>query len=143
MRTAARPLVSRTLMLTPDHVPPAVPGAPLAEIETAIESGDAGAMLRAWHAACLDALGTQRWEPMIAVGDAARRIGQATGFTIAFAAKARQAYQVALYRAHKQGSREGVMRAADGFRALGDREVVEQCAAIAERLVAGPEPRGA
>src|SRR5262245_35483312 len=103
-------------------------------VEDALGTGDAAAMLRAWHVACLDALGSQRWEPMLAVGDAAWRIGQATGFKIAFAAKARQAYHVALYRAHKQGTVAGVQRVGEAFAALGDREAVEQCATIAARL---------
>jgi hypothetical protein len=110
----------------------------MADVEAALRAGETAAMLRAWHAACLDALGSQGWESMIAVGDAALRIGEATGFTTAFAAKARQAYHVALYRAHRQESREGVLHAAEGFTRLGDREATEQCRAIAERLPAAP-----
>ncbi len=126
-----------SVMLTGGE-PPATAGARppagLDAIEEALGTGDAAAMLRAWHAACLDALGSQRWEPMLAVGDAAWRIGQATGFKIAFVAKARQAYHVALYRAHKQGTAAGVQRVGEAFAALGDRAAVDQCTAIAARL---------
>ncbi|MGH7392146.1 MAG: hypothetical protein ACREM3_22205 [Candidatus Rokuibacteriota bacterium] len=116
------------------------PAAGLEAVVEALETGDAAAMLRAWHAACLDALGSQRWEPMIDVGDAAWRIGQTTGFKIAFAAKARQAYHVALYRAHKQGSVAGVRRVGEAFQALGDRDAVEQCTAVAARLTERDHP---
>jgi len=87
-----------------------------AHIETVdreLRRGAIGSMLRAWHAACADALGSGTWEAMIAIGDAALRIGQSTGFNPAFAAKARQAYHVAFLRAHHQASVEGVRRAGD------------------------------
>lgn len=106
----------------------------VARVEAAVTSGDAAAMLRAWHAACLEALGSQQWAPMIAVGDAAVHVGRATGFTIAFGAKARQAYHVALFRAHQQASPEGILRAAEGFGDLGDREVAGQALRMAHDL---------
>ncbi len=106
----------------------------VARVDDAVAGGDATAMLRAWHAACHEALGSQQWEPMIAVGDAALRVGRATGFTIAFGTKARQAYQVALFRAHKQAAVEGVRRAAERFGELGDREVAEQALRMAHGL---------
>ncbi|OLC13262.1 MAG: hypothetical protein AUH29_13145 [Candidatus Rokubacteria bacterium 13_1_40CM_69_27] len=106
----------------------------VARVEDAVVGGDATAMLRTWQAACLEALGSQQWEPMIAVGDAALRVGRATGFTIAFEAKARQAYHVALFRAHKQVSLEGIRRAAGGFDQVGDREVAEQALRLAQGL---------
>jgi hypothetical protein len=136
----ARSVFSASVMLTGGAASPArspAPPAGLDAVEEALASGDAAAMLRAWHNACLEALGSQRWEPMVAVGEAAWRIGQATGFKIAFAAKARQAYHVALYRAHKQGTVDGVRRVGEAFEMLGDREAVEQCASIAERLGEG------
>ncbi|HEV8639682.1 MAG TPA: hypothetical protein VGV13_01110 [Methylomirabilota bacterium] len=103
-------------------------------VDDAVAGGDAAAMLRAWHAACLEALGSQQWEPMIAVGDAALRVGRATGFTIAFGAKARQAYHVALFRAHKQAAADGVRRAAERFGGLGDREVAEEALRMAHGI---------
>ena len=105
------------------------------EVDEALATGDSSTALRAWHSACLEALGSQRWEPMLDVGDAALRIGEATGFTAAFTAKARQAYHVGLYRAHKDGAADGVRRVGEAFAAMGDRAAVEQCANIAERLV--------
>ena len=104
------------------------------QVNEALAGGDASAALRAWHSACLEALGSQRWEPMLEIGEAAIRIGQVTGFTVAFTAKARQAYHVGLYRAHKEGAAAGVQRVGEAFSALGDQAAVEQCAGIAERL---------
>jgi len=108
------------------------------EVDEALANGDCSTALRAWHSACLEALGSQRWEPMLDVGDAALRIGEATGFTVAFTAKARQAYHVGLYRAHKEGAATGVRRVGAAFAAMGDRAAVEQCANIAERLDPAP-----
>jgi len=133
----AQQAFTASLMLTGGHASPAPArrvAVGLDAVEEAMATGDASLMLRTWHAACLDALGSQQWEPMVAVGDAARRIGQITGFKISFTAKARQAYHVGLYRAHKQQAAEGVRRIAEAFAAIGDGEAVEQCAAIAERL---------
>jgi hypothetical protein len=104
------------------------------EVDDALATGDTSTALRAWHSACLEALGSQRWEPMLDVGDAALRIGEATGFTVALTAKARQAYHVGLYRAHKEGAAAGVRRVGEAFAAMGDRAAVDQCASIAERL---------
>jgi hypothetical protein len=103
-------------------------------VDQALANGDASAALRAWHSACLEALGSQSWKPMVEVGDAALRIGEVTGFTVAFAAKARQAYHVGLYRAHKEGSPEGIRRVGQAFVTMGDRAAVDQCASIAEAL---------
>lgn len=134
---SARDVFAASVLLTggapaPLREPSPVGG--LDALEEALASGDAAAMLRAWHNACLEALGSQGWEPMLAVGEAASRIGQVTGFKIAFAAKARQAYHVALYRANKHGAADAVRRVGDAFQMLGDQEAVEQCASIAARL---------
>ncbi len=109
----------------------------IAHIETVnaeLRCGEIGTMLRAWHAACASALDGGTWDAMIAIGDAALRIGQSTGFKVAFAAKARQAYHVAFFRAHHQASVEGVRRAGDCFAALGEEELAAQCRVAAERL---------
>ena len=103
-------------------------------VDTELRRGEIGPMLRAWHAACASALGGGTWDAMIALGDTALRIGQSTGFKVAFAAKARQAYHVAFFRAHHQASVEGVRRAGDCFAALGEEELAAQCRVAAERL---------
>jgi hypothetical protein len=105
------------------------------KVDAAVASGEASAMLRTWQAASVAALLDREWSSMLAVGDAAVRIGRATGLRYAFGAKARQAYQVALYRAHRATSPDGVFAAAEGFAELGDHETVEQCLIIAVRLL--------
>ena len=106
----------------------------IGEVDAAVLSGDASAMLRSWQAASVAALLDKEWPSMVAVGDAAIRIGRATGLRVAFGAKARQAYHVALFRSHRASSLDGVLCAAEGFAELGDADVVEQCLTIAQRL---------
>ena len=69
------------------------------------------------------------WQILVQSGDASRVHGDAPA--------ARQAYLKALFRARGEGSTTGVLRAAEGFRALGDAEVVEHALRIAAAL--GPE----
>ena len=107
----------------------------VSKIDGAVASGEASAMLRAWQAASVAALLDREWSSMVTVGDSALRIGRVTGLRYAFGAKARQAYQVALYRAHRIAAVDGVFAAAEGFAELGDRETVEQCLVIASRLL--------
>jgi len=58
------------------------------DVDTELRRGEIGPMLRAWHAACASALGGGTWDAMVAIGNTALRIGQSTGFKVAFAAKA-------------------------------------------------------
>jgi len=104
------------------------------QVEAAVTSGETSTMLRAWQAASVEAQLDRGWQSMAAVGDAALRIGHATGLRFAFGVKARQAYQVALYRSHGAKTVDGVMAAADGFAELGDAEAVAQCISIVLRL---------
>jgi hypothetical protein len=90
--------------------------------------------VRAWHDAYVTALGSRRWEGMVEVGDAYLRIGDLSGFRKESEAKARRIYMSALFQARAQGSLDGVLRVADAFLVLGDREVVYQCLRIAESL---------
>ena len=54
---------------------------------------------------------------------------------------ARRAYFAALYRACRANSFEGILRAAEAFDALGDREVVEECLGLAELQADGEQTR--
>jgi hypothetical protein len=104
------------------------------EAEAALAAGDgqvAVARLRAAHRA---AVRTGRWEALAEVGDAARRAGALTPPPPRAARTASRAYLAGLARAHEQRSVEGVLRAAQGFAALGDREMVEYCIGVAGRL---------
>ncbi len=118
-------------------------GAPLRAVDEALARNDAAAALRAWQDAHLAALGSWRWERMIEVGDAALRIGEVSGLRPAAKARARQAYLTAFFRARDQGSLAGVLRSAEAFALLGDREVVAQCLIAADGLAArAADPEG-
>lgn len=87
-----------------------------------------------WRDAYGAALGSRDWEAMLAVGDAALRIGDATHQRVGWEPKARQCYLTALFRAREHRSLDGVLRVAKAFAQLGDQAVVEQGIRIAERL---------
>jgi hypothetical protein len=117
----------------------------LDEMEDAIASGQAPAAVRAWHRAHAAVIDHPGWQPIACVAEAARRIGAISGFGRAAEARARETYWIALFRAHREGSLTGVLQTAEGFGALGDRNMVEQCIRIAEGLAtsAGHESRQA
>jgi hypothetical protein len=147
--TSPRTAETASLMLTswfrPEWSPATTPrmkwNESIKKVDEAVASGDPGSMLRAWQAASVAALVDRGWSSMIAVGDAAIRIGRATGLNVAFGAKARQAYHVALFRSNRLGDLDGVLQAAEGFAELRDRETVEQCLSVAARLLDGhPNP---
>lgn len=121
------------------HVNPLVaPTAPWAahirEMDAALANRNLNAAEQAWNDAYLAAAGSQLWQGMVEVGDASLRIGRAAGVRKAAEATARRAYLAALFRARQLASLDGVLRTAAAFRALGDREIVEQCLRIAEGL---------
>jgi hypothetical protein len=105
-------------------------------LDEALAQRNVGAAEQAWHEAYGAALRSRHWEGMLAVGDATLRIGEVVGSRQAPTAKARRLYLAALFRARDQGSLEGVLRTAEAFAALGDREVVYQGIRIAEGLTA-------
>jgi hypothetical protein len=92
-----------------------------------------------WREARMSAIRSGEWEALIEVGDASRRVGEASGFRQDADSQAREAYLAALLRAQRQRSLEGVLRAAGAFGELGDREVTAQAIRIAERQ-AGHDP---
>jgi len=114
---------------------------PLKTADQALGQGDVVGMLRAWNAAYLAAQRSRCWASAVAVGDAALRIGWSTGLHVAFEAEARDAYFLALGRARLQGAVEGVLRVAQGFAALGDDDLVEQCVHLVERLAQASQER--
>lgn len=110
--------------------------APLRRVDEALARKDVSAAEQAWHEAYGLALRSRHWQGMVEVGDATLRIGEVVGSRQAPAGKARRLYMSALFRARDQGSLEGVLRTAEAFAALGDREVVYQSVRIAEGLTA-------
>lgn len=103
-------------------------------VDQALATKDLSGAVMAWHDAYGAALGSREWEAMLAVGDASRRIGDATPARRGFDAKARQSYLTALFRARERRALEGVLGATAAFATLGDRDVVEQGLHIARDL---------
>lgn len=108
----------------------------LQQVDDALAKRDVGAAERAWHDAFGAALRSRRWEGLVEIGDAARRIGEIAGSRKAYDATARRIYLTALFRARQERSLDGVLRVAEAFAALGDQQVVTQSIRIAERLAA-------
>jgi hypothetical protein len=110
--------------------------APIRHLDDALGRQSPLAARQAWHDAHWAALGSGRWDAMLAVGDVALRVGELTGQRAAAEATARQAYLTALFRARQQSALDGVLRAADAFAALGDHEVEAQCLRAARVIAA-------
>ena len=114
----------------------------LLAVEEAMARGDLLTAERLWREAYVAALKSRHWQGMVATGDTYRALGARAGFGAASVAKARQAYLTALFRARAEGSVEGVLRTAERFADLGDRDVVEQCIHVARRVAArSPDPQ--
>jgi hypothetical protein len=108
---------------------------PPQRLNTALASPNVTAAEEAWHEAHRAALGSrQRWDGLIEVGEAYLRIGEVTNERQAAQPTARRLYLTALFRARQQGSLDGVLRTAEAFAALGDREVVIQCLRVADQV---------
>jgi hypothetical protein len=123
------------------EAPHAVPQAwttPLDEVDAALARGDVTAAVAAWRQAHAAAMRSGQWESMIAVGDASRRLARDGGAQEGVT-RARQAYLTALFRARRDRSVEGSLRAAVAFGELGDRHVLAQALRIAEQQ-AGRDP---
>ena len=103
-------------------------------VERAVSRGDVSAAISAWRRAYGEASRSRRWEALLAVGDAAVLIDDASGGRQAFRAEARRAYLAALFRARAAGSHDGMRRVSAAFAALGDGEMAERARAMA------PEP---
>ena len=105
--------------------------------DSALDRGDIGTALVAWREANALAIRSRQWEGMVAVGDAARRLGAHGAPAGDSVAMARGAYLTALFRARREHSVDGALRVAVGFGELGDREIVERALRVAERDAAG------
>ncbi|HKW95480.1 MAG TPA: hypothetical protein VJX92_26575 [Methylomirabilota bacterium] len=111
----------------------------LEDFERQREDGHPEMAVRALHDAYGAALQSRHWQAMIAVGDAFMVVGRAPGNAAGAHIEARQAYLTALIRARRVHSVEGVLRTAEAFRRLGQRDAVDQCLHIAGLLAAGDE----
>jgi len=107
------------------------------QVDNALARKEYSVALRAANDAYTLALGTTRWDGMVCAGDLYRRIGEATGLRRSFESKAREAYQKAFFRARQQSSVEGILRATEGYAALGDTQMVGLGLRVAQRLAVG------
>jgi hypothetical protein len=105
-------------------------------MDRALASGDAPAALEAWGDALHAAMSAGRWEALVEVGDAYQRIGAVGGNGHPLVGRSRQAYLLALSLARRQDCLHCVLRVAEAFAALGDREHLEQSLRIAGLLAA-------
>jgi hypothetical protein len=111
----------------------------VAETEEALADDDVAAAMPRLRDAYRAALRSDRWEAMAAVGDVARRVSAVAVAPQPALAMAHRAYLTGLARANHQRSVVGVLRFAEGFVALGDREMVEGCIGMATRITEGQE----
>ena len=106
----------------------------VARVDAALATHDLRTAREAVRDAHAAAVTSYRWEPLLHVGDAQRRVEQASGFPTLGNASARASYLFALFRARDQRSLDGVLQAADAFSRLGDASVVRQALVVARDL---------
>jgi hypothetical protein len=108
-------------------------------VDAALASHDLRTAREVVRDAYAAAVTSRHWEPLLYVGDAQRRVEQASGFPTLGKASARANYLFALFRARDQRSLDGVLQAAAAFSRLGDASVVRQALVVARGL-AGQDP---
>jgi hypothetical protein len=99
----------------------------------ALRSGDLTAASAASTEAYRAALASRRWEGLIEAADAHLRLAEAAGAPQAGVPRARELYLAALFRARDARSLEGVLRVAQAFDRLGDREAADHAMRVAQR----------
>ena len=108
--------------------------AALASVDAALGHNDVATALRSWQEAYELARRSRSWRGLVEAADAHVRIGAAANASAAAAPRAREIYLAALNRARAERSVEGAVRIAEGFAALGDREVTDLALRIAASL---------
>lgn len=103
-------------------------------MDQALVSDDPGESIRAWRQAYSSALSHPGWLGLLTVATASLRLSAFPGLARDAAARARETYWIAFFRARQQRSLNGVLHAAEAFGLLGDYPTVEQCMRVAEGL---------
>jgi hypothetical protein len=103
-------------------------------VDASLRAGDISAAAAASTEAYRAALASRRWEGLVEAADAHLRIAQAAGAPQAGVPRARELYLAALFRARDAGSLEGVIRVAQAFDRLGDREAADHAVRMAQRM---------
>jgi hypothetical protein len=113
----------------------ATPWAPhIADVDAALRAHDLAVASAASTEAYRAALASRRWEGLVEAADAYRRVADAAGAPQAGVPRARELYLAALFRARDAGSVEGVVRVAQAFDSLGDRDAADQAIRTAQRM---------
>ena len=113
----------------------------LRSVDRALGQQDVDRARHAWESAHTAAIASSSWEGLIAIGQACLRIGGAVGARPSAEPEARRAYFAALYRACQENSFEGIMRIAEAFADLGDRDIVEECIGLVQLEQDGADTR--
>lgn len=103
-------------------------------VNGALAAGDLTAAAAASAEAYRVALASRRWEGLVEAADAHLRVAEAAGARQAGAPRARELYLAALFRARDAQSLEGVVRVAQSFENLGDREAAGHAMRVAQRM---------
>ncbi len=103
-------------------------------MDQALASSNPGEAIRAWRQAYSSALSHPGWLGLLTVATASLRLSAFPGLARDAAARARETYWIAFFRARQQHSLNGVLHAAEAFGQLGDHATVEQCMRVAEGL---------
>ena len=105
-------------------------------MDHALATNDPGESIRVWRQAYSSALSHPGWLGLLTVANASLRLSAFPGLARDAAARARETYWIAFFRARQQRSLNGVLHAAEAFGLLGDYATVEQCMRVAEGLAA-------
>ncbi len=106
----------------------------VAAVDAALRSRDLAAASAAATEAYRAARASRRWEGLVDAADAYLRVAEAAGAPQAGVPRARELYLAALFRARDAGSVEGVIRVAQSFDRLGDREAADHAMRIAQHM---------
>jgi hypothetical protein len=109
-------------------------GPHIADVDAALRARDLAGASAASTEAYRAALASRRWEGLVEAADAYRRIADAAGAPHVGVPRARELYLAALFRARDAGSVEGVVRVAQAFDSLGDRDAADQAIRTAQRM---------
>jgi len=114
-------------------------GTHIDEMDEAVAANDTSESIRAWRRAYSAALSHPSWLGLFAVATAALRIGTLPSLTQSAASLSRESYWIAFFRARQQRSLTGVLRTAEAFAVLGDRDAAERCVRVADQLVSNDD----
>ena len=97
--------------------------------------------MKAGRLARREALASGKWERVLAVADAYRRIGERAGLGREADDRTHALYVEAFSLGRHAASLEGVLRAGEAFADVDDRAMVEACLLVAEALSEGDPER--